>query len=92
MNTIGLRLRQLREARAISQGQVARAIGVSVGTVQGYEHGRTRITVDRLEQLAAALQCEPVELLAEPGSPTPRYRYFDKSLAALKFGGSKNRR
>lgn len=71
---LGQRLHQLREARDLSQGQIARTVGVSVGTIQGYEHGRSRLTVDRLEQLAAALQCEPVELLMAPGSPTPRYR------------------
>jgi transcriptional regulator with XRE-family HTH domain len=47
---------------------------VSVGTIQNYEHGRVHITTDRLEQLARALQCEPVDLLMPPGSPLPRYR------------------
>ena len=40
----------------MSQGQLARAIGVSVGTIQNHEHGRVHITVDRLEELARALQ------------------------------------
>jgi transcriptional regulator with XRE-family HTH domain len=70
----GRRLCQVRQHRGMSQGQVARAIGASVGTVQNYEHGRVHITVDRLLELARALQCEPVELLREPGSPPPRYR------------------
>lgn len=71
---LGQRLRQIREARGISQGRLARLIGVSVGTVQNYEHGRNPIPTDRLEPLAMALQCKPAELLAEPGSPPPRYR------------------
>jgi transcriptional regulator with XRE-family HTH domain len=84
---LGQRLRQLRESRDMSQGQLAKAIGVSIGTVQNYEHGRVHMTVDRLEQFAQALQCETVDLLAEPGSPPPRYRRpFDRS------GGSKNAR
>lgn len=70
----GQRLHQVRQHRGMSQGRIARVIGSSVGTVQNLEHGRVAITVDRLEQLAQALQCEPVELLAPPGSPPPRYR------------------
>jgi transcriptional regulator with XRE-family HTH domain len=52
----GRRLQQIREHRNMSQGQLARAIGVSVGTIQNHEHGRVHITVDRLEELARALQ------------------------------------
>jgi transcriptional regulator with XRE-family HTH domain len=74
MNNIAKRLHQVREHRHISQGQIAKAIGVSVGTVQNYEHARTHIPADRLEQLARALQCEPADLLAPPEAPPPRYR------------------
>jgi transcriptional regulator with XRE-family HTH domain len=69
----GQRLRQIREHRETSQGQFAAAIGVSVGTIQGYEHGRAHMTIERLFELAGALQCEPADLLMEPGSPLPRY-------------------
>lgn len=69
----GERLHQIREHRNVSQARIAKAIGVSVGTIQGYEHGRTHITIDRLEQLAQALQCEPADLLISPGTPPPRY-------------------
>lgn len=70
----GKRLCQVREHRDISQGKLARAIGVTTGTIQHYEQGRTRITTDRLEELARALQCEVTDLLQPPGSPPPRYR------------------
>lgn len=80
---IGQRLHEIREHRNISQARIARSLGVSVGTIQGYEHERTRITADRLEQLAQALQCEPIDLLAEPGSPPPRYRYSQRRYSAL---------
>jgi transcriptional regulator with XRE-family HTH domain len=65
MNNIAKRLHQVREHRHISQGQIAKAIGVSVGTVQNYEHARTHIPADRLE---------PADLLAPPEAPPPRYR------------------
>jgi len=70
----GQRLHQIRVHREKSQGQIAKAIGVSVGTIQNYEHGRAHITMGRIEQLARALQCEPADLLARPDSPLPRYR------------------
>lgn len=69
------RLRQVRQHRKISQGHIAKAIGVSVGTIQNYERGRAAITTGRLVQLARALQCEPADLLRPPGSPLPRYRH-----------------
>ena len=69
----GNRLHEIRQHREISQGRLANAIGVTVGTIQNYEHGRAVLGVDRLEQLARALQCEPAELLMPPGSPLPRY-------------------
>jgi transcriptional regulator with XRE-family HTH domain len=63
---IGVRLAEVRKARGMSQGRLARAIGVSVGLVQAYE----RITVERLEDLAAVLQCEPADLITRgPGRP-----------------------
>jgi transcriptional regulator with XRE-family HTH domain len=80
----GERLHQVRKHRNISQGQIASSIGVSVGTVQNYEHGRTHITTDRLEQLAWALQCEPTDLLAPPGTPPPRYH-------RLRYGHKRKR-
>jgi hypothetical protein len=51
-----------------------KAVGVTTAAVQAYEHGRAGVTVERLEDLARALQCEPVELLAPPGTALPRYR------------------
>jgi transcriptional regulator with XRE-family HTH domain len=60
---IGARLAEARKARGMSQAWLARRIGVSVGTVQAYEHGRARVTIERLQALAEALQCEPASLL-----------------------------
>jgi transcriptional regulator with XRE-family HTH domain len=69
----GQRLREVRQHREISPANLAKAIGVSVGTIQHYEHGRTRITDNRLDQLAQALSCGRLELLMPPGSPPPPY-------------------
>ena len=66
-------------AKSASTGKYPKArspghSAVSVGKILNYEHGRTRTPTDRIEQLAPALRCEPVELLMPPGSPLPRYR------------------
>lgn len=68
---IGHRLRQIREQRALSQGRLARLIGVSTGSIQNYEHGRVHIPDERIFQLALALHCRPEELLMPPGAPIP---------------------
>jgi transcriptional regulator with XRE-family HTH domain len=75
---LGKRLRQVREARGLSQGKLAQLIGVSVGTVQNYEHSRNRIPADRIAPIAVELQCRPADLLMSPDSPTPppRRRYL----------------
>jgi transcriptional regulator with XRE-family HTH domain len=68
---VGARLAETRQSRGLSQGHVAKAIGVTTGTIQAYEHGRTRIAVERLEDLAKALQCEAADLLT-PARPHRR--------------------
>jgi transcriptional regulator with XRE-family HTH domain len=65
---IGERLAKARKARGFSQGWLAKRIGVSVGTIQAYEHGRSRIAASRLVALADALRCEPTELLKQSES------------------------
>jgi transcriptional regulator with XRE-family HTH domain len=60
---VGRRLIEARKARGFSQGWLAKRIGVSVGTIQAYEHGRARIAVERLHALADALQCDVAELI-----------------------------
>jgi transcriptional regulator with XRE-family HTH domain len=63
---VGARLAAARQARGMSQGWLAKRIGVSVGLVQAYEHGRTRIAVERLMELAEVLHCDAANLLPPP--------------------------
>ena len=68
---IGARLAEARKARRLSQGKLARAIGVSIGLVQSYEHGRCRVPIERLMAIAAVLECDAADLLtpARPHRP-----------------------
>jgi transcriptional regulator with XRE-family HTH domain len=74
----------------MSHGALASALSVSVGTIQNYERGRAVMTIDRIEKLAHALQCELLDLLMPPESPPPRYRHRLASFARLRSDGSKN--
>ena len=71
----GQRLSEVRQHRGISQGELAKALAVKVGTIQGYEHARIGISATRLDQLARGLQCETADLMMPPGAPLPRYRF-----------------
>ena len=46
------RLKQLREKKAVSQKEVAEAIGVKAQTISGYESGRTKPPLDIAAKLA----------------------------------------
>lgn len=46
------RLKQMREKKAVSQKEVAEAIGVKAQTISGYESGRTKPPLDIAAKLA----------------------------------------
>ncbi|TVR85348.1 MAG: XRE family transcriptional regulator [Spirochaetaceae bacterium] len=62
---IGTRISDLRKERALSQEDLADRISVSYQQVQKYEKGRTRISVSRLVDLAAALGVGLNELIPD---------------------------
>lgn len=53
---IGTVLKKLRKARGLSQMALAEKIGVSYQQIQKYEKGTSSLSVERLKQLAAALE------------------------------------
>jgi transcriptional regulator with XRE-family HTH domain len=52
---IGSRIRVLREARTITQTQLAARAGISRPTLANYEAGRQTMTVRALDKIARAL-------------------------------------
>lgn len=52
---VGLRLRERREALAISQGRLGRHLGLTFSQIQKYEKGSNRIGAGRLYQMAGFL-------------------------------------
>lgn len=67
----GRRVAEVRDARGMTQQQLAEAIGAHVTTVANYERGRIEIKMARLEQIARALSCELADLWAPLGSAVP---------------------
>ena len=65
------RLQQARLAAGLSQSQLARAAGVPVGTLQGWEQGRRTPLADVLPCLVGALGCAYEDILGPPVAPVP---------------------
>jgi transcriptional regulator with XRE-family HTH domain len=68
---IGKRLRELREARALSQGDIERRSGLLRSYISRVEGGYTAPSLATLEKFAEALGMEPYQLLFRgEGKPT----------------------
>jgi transcriptional regulator with XRE-family HTH domain len=63
-------LRRIREARGLSRAELARRAGFSASHVVKLERGEARLHVDDLAAFAAALACEPADLV-RPDSAVP---------------------
>lgn len=63
-------MRAQRLQRGVSLRELAKRIGVSAGTVSAIENGKTGISVERLQRIAAALDV-PVATLFGSASPAP---------------------
>ncbi len=64
-------IKEMRLRKRITQVELANKLGVTQGTVQKMETGKSVVTLDWLEKLAKALDCEPYELLPEEWQPQP---------------------
>jgi len=69
---IGKRLREIREARNLSQGHIERRTGLIRCCVSRKENGHTVPAVETLEKFARALEVPLYTLFYEGESPKPR--------------------
>jgi len=60
---IGLKIKRIREGRKFSQEDVANKLGISQNAYSKLENNQSRITVDRLKQLADVFEVPEHELL-----------------------------
>ncbi|MBF0394540.1 MAG: helix-turn-helix transcriptional regulator, partial [Alphaproteobacteria bacterium] len=71
---LGVRLRAARQARGLTQEQLAERIERTVETVSNIERGRNLPGLDTLEILAAVLDMPLAALFADGGTGAPRER------------------
>ncbi|MBW4580638.1 MAG: helix-turn-helix domain-containing protein [Tildeniella nuda ZEHNDER 1965/U140] len=61
---VEIRLKQVREAKEISQNELARRIKMSPQNIQKLEQGRAKgVQLDTLDMLCDALDCEIQDIL-----------------------------
>ncbi|WP_297022434.1 helix-turn-helix domain-containing protein [Thalassospira sp.] len=63
------RIKKKRKARGLTLKQLAEIVGVSNQQISHLENGRRRLSVEWLLRIAEALECQPSDLLVEPGKP-----------------------
>lgn len=89
---MGPLIRQFRKSSGMSQEALSEKLGVSYQQVQKYEHGRCRITVDRLIQIAQALGVSPSVFICEEDGHICRDSEESRVLALFRsLGNSKLR-
>ena len=65
MNKLGFKIRKLREAKDFTQEYMANQIGVSQNAFSKLESGETKLSTDRLKQIAKVLEVSEDVLLNE---------------------------
>jgi transcriptional regulator with XRE-family HTH domain len=76
------RLRELRWARDLTQGDLGQLAGVHYWTIHLLECGRGNARPSTIRRLAAALQVMPDDLLGEPARSTERTAEWTSDRAA----------
>ena len=68
---LGVRLRQLRRLRGLSQSDVAQTVGVTYQQIQKYETGKTRLPARMIPTIASLLEVDAELLLVGLQKDTP---------------------
>lgn len=61
--SVGIRIRMIRETLGLSQGDLAKRVGLQRVSVTNIEVGRQRLLLDGIERFATALGTTPKHLL-----------------------------
>jgi transcriptional regulator with XRE-family HTH domain len=85
---LGLQIRHRRKALGVSQTALADAIGLTFQQVQKYERGFNRVSFSRLVDIAHALDCRVVELIADLDDATIEQPLFRQDTSHLRVGGA----
>ena len=88
---IGLRIREFREARGLTQRQLARDIGVNEAVISNWETGKNRPNVDVLKKLCSSLGVSADALLGT-GRECAELLSPDARRVAEKFDRAEEKR
>ncbi len=81
---LGSRIAQRRRSAMLTQAQLAERIDVTTETISRIERGRTMPSLITLQEIAAALGCELLELLSDDKAAARRDRAaLDRLLASV---------
>jgi transcriptional regulator with XRE-family HTH domain len=89
---IGAEIKMMREALGISQMKLAEEVGVSFQQIQKYEKGISKISVERIQQIANALGTslhtffdkEKIPMVSEPfGKYSAKKRLIEETFLPL---------
>src|SRR6516164_5786567 len=70
---VGQRLKEYRQLRGMTVRELADAVHVTPGQISRYEHGRDRISHERVTEFARILRIKSNDLYQPPGSRLRRY-------------------
>jgi transcriptional regulator with XRE-family HTH domain len=65
LSDIGMRIRQYRQDAGLSQEKLAELVGVTPQQIQKYESAKTRISTDKIQLIASALQIHAADFFSE---------------------------
>lgn len=77
---VGKRLRQLREVKGLSQGDIERRSGLLRSYISRVEGGYTAPSLQTLEKFAKALEIEPYQLLFQGEGKPQRPKFLSRSI------------
>lgn len=86
METIGLRLRQLRKQRGLSQRQLARSSGVSNATISLIEHDRTDPSMGLLKRVLDSMGVSFADFFASGPRQPGQFFFTESELSEIGSG------
>ena len=85
-NTIGVKLREIRQQRGLTRPEASRSAGIHYATLYRVEEGWHRPCFDLIERLADFYQVDPVPLLNQAGYPLPNRLKLQPASDTSPFG------
>jgi transcriptional regulator with XRE-family HTH domain len=85
---LGLNIRQRRKSLGVSQTSLAEAVGLTFQQIQKYERGFNRVSFSRLVDIAHALDCRVIDLIADLDDEAVESPLFRRDTGHLRVTGA----